>query len=301
MVIRQSLPWEAALMPDQPQPDLPDSGRASPQAEPPVPAPEQRLPAGLRVGRQGSVGLLILDRPERRNALSPELVAALLEQVQAAGVEPGLGALVLAAEGEHFCAGGDLGPGGLQGEGLVAQHAERGSFARLLAALHDSPVPVVAAVQGDALGGGAGLVAACHMVVMAQGARLSTPELRLGLFPWMIAPVLARKLPRNVLHELILCGRRLSAEDCRLLGLANRVLPADQVRAAAVELALAAAAHSPAVRRMGLHALAAVDGLPLDAALEHMHAMLTLNLLTEDAAEGIAAFLARRPPVWKGR
>lgn len=257
--------------------------------------------APLLASRDGALLLLTMARPERRNALSPGLVQSLCEAVEVGGREPGVGAIVLGAQGEHFCAGGDLGPGGLAGEGLLAQHEERGAFARLLGLLHDSPVPVVAAVQGDALGGGTGLVAACHLVVMAEQARLSTPELKVGLFPWMIAPVLARKLPRNVLHELILCGGKLTAAQAAAWGLANRVVPAAEVPAVARELALAAAAHSPAIVRLGLSALSGVDDLPLHDALRHMHGQLTLNLLTEDAAEGISAFLGRRPPTWKGR
>lgn len=254
----------------------------------------------LKVSRDGALAHLVLARPERRNALSPGLVAALLQALQEACEDPRVGAVVLSAEGEHFCAGGDLGPGGLSGDGLLAQHHQRGAFATLLERLHDAPVPVVAAMQGDALGGGAGLVAACHLLVMAEGARLSTPELKVGLFPWMIAPVLARKLPRNALHELVLCGGRLDADRALSWGLANRVVPREQVLSTATDMARQAAAHSPAIVRMGLSSLAAVDDLPLPAALRHMHGQLSLNLLTDDAAEGISAFLARRPPTWKG-
>lgn len=255
----------------------------------------------LQTAREGALLILTLDRPERRNALSPGLVRALLDALEQGTRDESVGAIVLRAQGEHFCAGGDLGPGGLAGEGLLAQHDGRRAFADLMLALHDSPVPVVAAVQGNALGGGAGLVAACHLVVMADSARLSTPELRLGLFPWMIAPMLARKLPRNVLHEMFLCGRKLTATEALAMGLANRVVSGDLVDDAARDMARTAAAHSPVVLRMGLRALAGVDDLPLAAALQHMHSQLTLNLLTEDAAEGIAAFMARRPPTWKGR
>ncbi|MCB9778984.1 MAG: enoyl-CoA hydratase/isomerase family protein [Alphaproteobacteria bacterium] len=255
----------------------------------------------LQQERRGGVLILTLDRPARRNALSPGLVSALLGALQAAAADDGVLAVVVAANGSHFCAGGDLGPGGLAGDGLVAQHRDRADFAALLLALHHAPQPVIAAVHGDALGGGAGLVAACHMVVLADDARISTPELKVGLFPWMIAPVLARKLPRNVLIEMIVAGRKLDAADARAFGLANRVVPADAVRAEALALADAAAAHSPAVLRLGMQALAVVDDQPLESALAHMHGQLTLNLLTEDAAEGIGAFLSRRPPSWTGR
>lgn len=269
---------------------------STPVDPPPSPAPAD----GLRVLRSGPVVELRLARPGRRNALSAGLVEALRREHARAAADPQVSALVLTAEGSHFCAGGDLsdGPGG---DGFFAQHEARGSFARLLQALVEGPLPVVAAVQGDALGGGAGLVAACTLVVMAPGASLRTPELSRGLFPWMIAPVLARKLPRNVLNELILLGEPLSAARAAELGLVNRLAPVDRVEDEARALAMRIAGLPPAVLRMGWGALAEVEDLPLAAALARMHAGLSLNLLTEDAAEGIAAFLARRPPRWTGR
>lgn len=256
---------------------------------------------GLGVQRQGGVLRLTLDRPGRRNALNGPLVRALLREIEGVVADPEVQVVVLAASGSHFCAGADLGGDAAQADGFFAQHADRALFARLLQRIVESPVPVIAAVSGDALGGGAGLVLACQLVVMAEGARLHTPELKLGLFPWMIAPVLARKLPRNQLNELILCGGRLDAPRALALGLANRVAPAEQVLDQALELAQAVAAHSPLVVRMGMQALAQIEGMPLSAALAHMHAQLSLNLLTEDAAEGISAFASKRSPTWKGR
>lgn len=251
--------------------------------------------------QRGPVLVLTLNRPDRRNALSADLVSALLGALGSAAADASVGAIVLAGAGSHFCAGGDLGPGGMLADGFLAQHESRADFARLLLALAEGDKPVVAAVHGDALGGGTGLVAACHLVVAAPQVSLSTPELKLGLFPWMIAPVLARKLPANLLHEMILCGRKLGAEEARGLGLVNRILPPESVLDGAVELASKAASTSPAVRRMGLQALAATADLPLAVALDRMHAGLGLNLLTEDAAEGVAAFLQRREPRWTGR
>lgn len=264
--------------------------------------PAEVAPAdGLRVQREGGVLRLTLDRPGRRNALNGPLVRALMREIEGAIEDQAVQVVVLGASGQHFCSGADLTGDALQGEGFFAQHTDRALFARLLQRVVESPVPVVAAVGGDALGGGAGLVLACQLLVMAEGARLHTPELKLGLFPWMIAPVLLRKLPRNLLHEMILCGGRLDAPRALSLGLANRVVAAEQVDAQALELAQAVAAHSPLVVRMGMQALSQVDELPLSAALSQMHAQLSLNLLTEDAAEGISAFVARRTPRWKGR
>lgn len=247
--------------------------------------------------RRDQVGVLTLNRPERKNALSPELLEQLLGLLRDPG--EGVNCLVLTGAGDVFCAGGDLGPG--SDEGLYGRHLSRRVFADTLEALVRSRRPVVAAVNGDALGGGFGLAAACHLVVADERAHFATPELRLGLFPWMIAPVLLRSLPRKVVHDLVLTGRRLAAPEAHGLGLVNRLAPPGEALEHALAMAGQAASWSSAVLSLGLEALATVDDLPLPAALAHMHSQLSLNLMLDDAAEGISAFLARRPPSWKGR
>lgn len=255
----------------------------------------------LLLERRGPVAVLTLHRPERRNALSPALLDALLAAI--ARPEEGVSVFVLTGAGEVFCAGGDLGGPGLGGEdsGLLAQHRGRRTFADLLLALVDSRVPVIAAVNGDALGGGLGLAAACTLIVADERARFGAPELKLGLFPWMISPVLARALPGKVWMDLVLTGRRLSAAEGRDLGFVARVAPPGESLETALGLAETVAGWSPAVVGLGLEAVAAVADLPLEPALGYMNAQLSLNLMMEDASEGIAAFLGRRPPAWKGR
>jgi enoyl-CoA hydratase len=285
---------------------------ASPSpAERPAAAPPLRLEDGAPTTSDGTLlelrdpsdpGVLILalNRPTRRNALSPELLAALDARIEQAERSGEVRAIVLGAVGGVFCAGGDLG-GGMGEGGFLAAHAQRGLFARALLRLAQGPIPVVAAVAGDALGGGFGLAMAARMVVMAEGARLGTPELRLGLFPMMIWPILARNLPSKLLHELVLTDRRLTAAEALAVGAINAVAPADAVLDRALALARAVAGRSPAVVRLGLGAVATVEQQPLHTALQHLHSQLSLNLMTDDAAEGVSAFLERRPPVWSGR
>lgn len=246
------------------------------------------------------VRVLALNRPARRNALSPELTEALHQRLGALEADPAVRAVVLTGIGPVFCAGGDLG-GGMGGDGFLAAHAARAGFARLLLRLVEGPLPVIAAVQGDALGGGFGLAMASKMVVAARAARFGAPELRLGLFPMMIWPVLARNVPDKLLHELVLTDRRIEASEAEARGLINAAVAPDAVLPRALALARAVAERSPAVVRLGLEAAATASRMPLDAALRHLHSQLTLNLMTEDAAEGIAAFLERRPPSWSGR
>lgn len=244
---------------------------------------------------------LTLNRPERRNALSPELVSELLDVIGSTQQDDTVRAIVLTGAGERFCAGGDLSAGGLAGDGVLGRHASGTAFADVLRAILNSKTPVIAAVNGDALGGGLGLVAACHMVFSAPSARFGTPELKLGLFPMMIGPLLARVIPRQVLYEMILLDERLTAARAHAVGLVTRVSGAGEELADAQRAAETIANRSSAVVGLGLRALATTSDMCVDDALEHMNAQLTLNLLTEDAAEGITAFLMRRPPEWKGR
>ncbi len=247
--------------------------------------------------RQEHALVLTLNRPQRKNALSTGLLEELHAQLRAPG--EGVRVIVLTGAADVFCAGGDLSPA--SDDGMLAQHRGRGLFADTLRTMMASRVPIVGAINGDALGGGFGLAAACHLLVADERAHFATPELKLGLFPWMIAPVLMRSLPRKIVHDMILTGRRLAAPEAHGLGLVNRLAPPGEALPFALALAQQVGSWSPAVVGFGLEALHTIDDLPLDAALAHMHAQLSLNLMFEDAGEGITAFLSRRPPVWKGR
>ena len=247
------------------------------------------------------IAVLTLNRPDRRNALSGALVDALIDGLTAVGADPSVRVAVITGGGGTFCAGGDLADGMGATDGLLAGHARRGRFAELLTTIRDLRVPVIAAVNGDALGGGCGLAAACDLVVADPAARLGTPEIKLGLFPWIILAVLQRDVPRKALLEIVLTGDRWSAERARELGLVNQVSEPGGALSAARALGARIAAASPAVVTLGKAAFHRIADQPLDDALAYMHNQLTLNLLTEDAMEGVAAFLQRRDPTWKGR
>lgn len=247
------------------------------------------------------VAVLFLNRPERRNALSGALVEALIGSLEAAGADPGVRAVVLAGRGVAFCAGGDLADGMGQSGGFLGGHEGRGRFARLMELLPKLRPPVIAAVHGDALGGGCGLVAACDLAVADPAARLGTPEIKLGLFPWIILAALQRDVPRKALLEIVLTGDKLDAARARELGLVNRVSEPGQALAEARALAGRIAALSPAIVGLGKAAFHRIADQRYEDALAFMHAQLGLNLMAEDAAEGIAAFLQKREPSWKGR
>lgn len=247
------------------------------------------------------VAQLTLNRPKRRNALSSALTEALISALQVVAQDPAVRSVVLTGAGDKaFCAGGDL-SGSFAPDGALAAWRQRGRFGEALLAIHRLNKPVVAAVQGDALGGGFGLALACDMMVVGEGVRLGTPEIKVGLFPMIILAELVRNVPRKLLSELIYTGRRVSSEEAVQWGLANRAVPRDQVLASATELAQKVASFSPAVVGLGKQALQLVDGVALEPAIALLHGRLEANLITEDAMEGIGAFLQRREPDWKGR
>lgn len=252
--------------------------------------------------RDDGVLLLALNRPERRNALSGALVEALRDALAEANRDDEVRAVVITGRGKAFCAGGDLADGmAAASQGFLANHDARAGFARLLEEIPGCRVPVIAAVTGDALGGGCGLVAACDLAVADPEARLGTPEIKLGLFPWIILAALQRSVPRKALLEMVLTGEKIDARHARSIGLVNRISAPGAALEEAVELARVLAARSPVALQRGKAAFHRVADMSYGDALDYMHSQLSLNLLTEDAMEGVAAFFQKRDPTWKGR
>lgn len=247
----------------------------------------------------GATATLTINRPERRNALTEQVVTELAAGLRRAAGDDAVRVVVITGAGDKaFCAGGDLSP---SPGGLLDRHFARGSFVELLDLMRTSPKPLIARVNGAALGGGFGLMLSCHMVVAAEGATMGTPEVRVGLFPMMIMPVVFRNLGRKKATELIVTGERLTATEGERLGIVNHVTAAEGLDAKVRELADKVVSKSPAVLRLGLEAMRTMDEMHLTEALPYLQTMLTLNTLTEDAAEGVMAFLGKREPQWKGR
>jgi enoyl-CoA hydratase len=186
-------------------------------------------------------------------------------------------------------------------DGFLAGHEGRRRYGLLLQQLGNFPKPTLARVNGHALGGGLGLVCACDLAVAAEHAELGTPEVDVGLFPMMVLAWLQRHLGRKRALEMVLTGARLQAPEALLWGLLNRVVPEDALNSTTQALARVLCNKSQAVLALGKRAFLRAEGLPLEAATELLAAELSLNLTTEDAAEGVLAFLSKRPAVWKDR
>ncbi|MBI4704171.1 MAG: enoyl-CoA hydratase/isomerase family protein [Deltaproteobacteria bacterium] len=240
-----------------------------------------------------------LNRPGKRNAIGPRMVNELLYALGDAGRDEQVRSVVLTGAGEAFCAGGDLAQ--LGGESDEGELPPQGDYADLLLAMVRSPKPIVARVNGHALGGGLGLVAASHFAVGALDAKLGTPEIKVGLFPMMIMAVLRRVMPHRQMLRMMLLGERMSAEQAVACGLLGRAVPAAELDQAVAEVVGAIAKMSPVIVRLGLEALADQEDLALAEALPLLRERLGRCLATDDTREGLMAFLKKREPVWTGR
>ncbi|MHB1486547.1 MAG: enoyl-CoA hydratase/isomerase family protein [Acidimicrobiales bacterium] len=255
----------------------------------------------------GGVARVTINRPERRNSITWGVMTGLRQCMAKAKLDPAVRVVVLSGAGDKaFCAGADLGgmaPHADDGDspGFTALHDSRGELARLFDDMWKLGKPTIARVRGYALAGGFGLALACDMVIAADDATFGTPEVDRGLWPYMITVPLARSMPPKKALELMLTGRRVNAVEAERMGFVTRVVPADQLDIATDELARSLVAKPPGVVKLGRDSFYEVWDQPAAAALAHLHALLTITTMTEDAAEGIAAFAEKRLPRWQER
>jgi enoyl-CoA hydratase/carnithine racemase len=246
------------------------------------------------------VARVTLNRPEQRNALSAELLAALVDAIRKARDDEAVRAVVLTGAGDKvFCAGADLG-GFAADAPLVQKHFASDRFLEFFRLMPRLGKPSLCAANGHVLAGGMGLALSCDLVIAKQGARFGTPEINVGAFPYMIMSIIYRNVPRKKVNEMMLLGEQISAEQAVEYGLANKVVPADQFDAAVDEWASKLASKSPVLMRLGHDAMYRQQDMAIDDALEYLRSQLSLTFSTEDIKEGVAAFFEKREPEWKG-
>ena len=249
----------------------------------------------------GRVARITINRPERRNSLSWGVIESIRAHAAEAKANRDVGVVVLTGTGDKaFCAGADL-TGMAAGASYLDLHEGRGQLAELFEELWSLGKPTVARVRGFALAGGFGLALSCDFVVCSDDSQFGTPEINVGLWPYMITVPLVRAMPPKKALELMLTGRKVSAEEAERIGFVNQVVPAERLDAAVDELAATLAAKSPAVMKLGRDSFYRVWGEEAGQALAYLHAMLTITTETEDAREGIRAFAEKRQPNWTGR
>jgi enoyl-CoA hydratase/carnithine racemase len=253
----------------------------------------------LVVSVDASIATVTLNVPERRNAIGAQMTNELLYVLEDAAADDEVRCTVLTGAGSAFCAGADLGQ--LSGAADALELPLKGGYDDLLRTMTRTTKPIVARVNGHALGGGLGLVAASTLAIASSEAKFGAPEVKLGLFPFMIYAVLERLMPRRRLTEMLVCGDKLSAEEAAQLGLVNRAVPATELDAAVRSVTQRIAAASPSAIRLGLSAVHEVDGLSFEEKLPTLARRLVECLATEDAREGLTAFLEKREPNWKAR
>ena len=254
--------------------------------------------SGVIVEFQNGVSRLTLNRPERRNALSESMLTEIGQALDQIADDPQTRVVVLAAAGSVFCSGHDLGE--MVGRSEAEYQALFARCSRVMQQLRRLPQPVIARVQGTATAAGCQLVAACDMAVATNEARFATPGVKIGLFCSTPMVPLVRAVPAKVAMEMLLTGAPISAARAVTAGLINRAVPADELDAAVLELTDAIVASSPLTIRLGKRAFYDQLNLEEPAAYDRATQVMTDNAVKHDAQEGIAAFLQKRPAVWKG-
>ena len=247
------------------------------------------------------VARMTIDRPDRRNAINPEVVRDIAEGLARAEADGSTKVVVLTGSGDKaFCAGGDLG-GMAEADGKVGEHFLRAEVGDLFTKMRRSRLPIVARVNGHALAGGFGLMLACDLVIAAEDALIGTPEVNIGLWPFMISAIIQRDVPRKVALEMMLTGRRMPVSEGERWGFVNRVTARDELDAAVTEVTTEIASKSPLIVGLGKRSFYRAEDMETSAALDYLAGMLTVCLSSEDTVEGVTAFIEKRAPEWKGR
>ncbi|HVP01925.1 MAG TPA: enoyl-CoA hydratase-related protein [Solirubrobacteraceae bacterium] len=255
----------------------------------------------VRYAQAAGVATISLDQPDTRNALSDELLDGLIGAFERARDDEDVRVVVLASTHETvFSAGGNLG-GFAADTPLARKYRGIERFPRLFELIGTLGKPTICAAGGHVLAGALGLALACDLVIAKESATFGTPEITVGVFPFMIMALIYRNIGRKAASELLLLGERVDAAEAHRLGLVNRVVPDEEFGAAVAEWAAKLASRSPLLMRMGKDAMWRQQDMALMDALDYLRSQLALAFATEDIQEGVRAFFEKREPRWTGR
>jgi len=252
------------------------------------------------VEKQDNIGQITLNRPAEMNTFNVPFARELNDALVEMDKDPEVRVVVIKAAGKHFCTGISL------AEFKDKTNKEYREFIRLMDEHNHHTIakmkkPVIASVKGYALANGAGLIFACDLAVAAEDATLGTTAINVGLICTGPAVPLARSLGRKKTLEMILTGDMISASEAEKLGLVNKVVPADELEEATMELAGKLAAKSPLALQIGKTAMYAMQDVPYHDSIDYLSELFAALCSTEDAKEGVTAFLEKRKPLWKER
>jgi len=253
----------------------------------------------LLVASDGPVRVVTLNRPNRRNALSLELMLELIDSLDAIGRDGEVRAVILAAAGKAFCSGHDLTE--MVGRAVTEYRRLFDVCSELMTKIQSIPQPVIARVQGVATAAGCQLVATCDLAVAGDEAAFATPGVRIGLFCTTPMVALTRAIGRKRAMEMLLTGQTVDAVLAAEWGLVNRVVPAAELEAETHRLARAVAESSSFTVALGKQAFYAQIDLDQPKAYAYAKEVMSMNALALDAQEGITAFLEKRPACWAGK
>ncbi len=241
---------------------------------------------------------LTINREARRNALSLEMMRLFNEYLDRAEADPAIRVICVTAVGEKaFCSGADLATT-FEGADHVAGAR---TYANLLKRMSAFPKPIAARVNGHCIAGGLGLMLSCDIVYAREGTKFGTPEVNVGLFPMMIGALMFRNCFRKKALEMVYTARMLTASEAEDMGLITRAVPADELDSVVHEALSTIASKAPLAIELGKRAYDATKDLPLDEALDYLCDQLGTVVATEDAKEGLMAFMQKRQPQWNRR
>jgi enoyl-CoA hydratase len=247
------------------------------------------------------VATIALDQPQTRNALSDELLGELIAVLEAAREDSAVRCVVLTSTHEKvFSAGANLG-GFAADVPLVHKHFATERFPHLFRLLGELGKPSICAANGHVLAGALGIALACDLIIAREGARFGTPEINVGVFPFMIMALIYRNVPRKKTNELLLLGEQISAEEAERIGIVNRVAGAEEFDDVVKDWAEKLARKSPVMMRLGKNAMFRQQDMAFADALDYLRSQLTIAFSTDDIQEGVKAFFDKREPEWTGR
>jgi enoyl-CoA hydratase/carnithine racemase len=253
----------------------------------------------VEITREGPIAVVTLNRPERRNALSLEMMLDLIAALEEIGRDREIRAVILAAAGKVFCSGHDLGQ--MTGRDINEYRRIFDVCTRLMQTLQSIPQPVIAEVQGIATAAGCQLVAACDLAIASEEAAFATPGVKIGLFCTTPMVALTRAIGRKRAMQMLLTGEMVPARAAAEWGLINQAVPAAELQSATRGLAEKVAGASSLVVAIGKQAFYTQIDLDQPKAYAYAKEVMSMNALAADAQEGIGAFLGKRAPCWSGK
>jgi enoyl-CoA hydratase/carnithine racemase len=252
----------------------------------------------IRTERRGASIWVFIDREERRNAMNKAVLAGIEEAFRTATATPGIRAIVLTGAGRKaFCAGADLSGG--TGTFILGLDEPMTDFGKLARFVREAGIPLIGRINGDCVAGGMALMSLCDLVVSADHARFGLPEAKVGVFPMQVVVYMRHMVAPRHLNELCLLGELINASRAETMGIANYVVPYEELDAKVDAIVARLGEMSPVALRRGKYAIAAMENMAFGEALSFAEQAIAVTSLTSDATEGLAAFNEKRPPRWK--